>query len=538
MPLKRYQNHSLSFPQAGYLCLAILIAGLYSALSYSTPLYIDDWMFLANWKHHAGSSSFSFSGWLDYYLFTRDFDNGRISNSLAVFTSMFSPFKEIFPALNGMMVALLIILCQRFICFGRNFDSLLWLALTWLGCLVFLPWIPLFVADYSLNYIWGGVITLSLLWNLLRNETGGWSVSRFFIAILLAVLAGGWHESISIATICGLGLLILVKGRHLSQRFYVIFLIFMASTLIFGFSEGMRNRFGWEFLSSLSLPHKRVLIIWIFLIGVLMVAATSKKGRAVLRAFLNSPIAVCCAGIAAAGYVIGILTRNAPRTFFWPNTALLIMLFRFAALYAGTRPKLHCRLSAKILIVSLSVVFCTFQIVWTISAQIPLKKSWEKLYAVLEKSEQGIVYFNPEEFDVRFSRWMIMRPVGAEINNGWQNQTLWMYFRTPFLSFIPRHLKEASYGNAEKLKGTLNASAVNGLVVAPFRPGSTTSSPRLPYPLSITLFLKNGDRVETEAYASPYIPLYSSETYAPDTLMYLSIPTIDAGEIEAIEPTP
>lgn len=179
--------------RTAYLFTALLITGLYAALSYVTPLYIDDWMFLSNWKEHAGSSSFSFSGWLDYYLFTRDFDNGRISNSLAVFTSLFSPFKEIFPLLNGLMMALLIILCQRFICYGRKSDKLFWLILTWLGALVFLPWSPLFVADYSLNYIWGAVLTLSLLWPLLQNENKKRSPAVFLAVILLAIVAGGWH---------------------------------------------------------------------------------------------------------------------------------------------------------------------------------------------------------------------------------------------------------------------------------------------------------------------------------------------------------
>ena len=94
---------------------------------------------MLNWKENAGTEDFSFNGWCNYYVFTRGADDGRIVNALAIFTSKFSPFKQIFPLFNGIMTATLIILCQRIICFGKKCDNIFWLVLTWFCCLVFVP---------------------------------------------------------------------------------------------------------------------------------------------------------------------------------------------------------------------------------------------------------------------------------------------------------------------------------------------------------------------------------------------------------------
>lgn len=516
-----------------YGFILIAMAVLYSCLTYVTPLYIDDWMFLSNWKEHAGSSDFTFKGWWNYYEFTRGYDNGRIANALAVFTSMFSPFKEIFPILNGIMMTLLVVLCKRIACFNRTANKTVWICLTWFCCMVFLPWAPLFVADYSLNYIWGAVLNLGFLYCLLIYEKRGWTSTSLLLCILLSVIAGGWHESMAIESICGLGLVILVKNKSLSPYFYLVSLIFLIFTFIFGFSQGMRDRFEWEWLSSFKLPPKRVLAVWVVFLVYLVVVNINKDNRKQLRTNLKSPISLCCIGIIISGYGIALITRNEPRVFFWANIGVVILLL-YNIRHSSFARILRTYKSLVFFLISLLPLFCIFQLIRTITLQERAKNFWNEIYAQLKQSNSGIVYYDPDlDYEKGSSRFLMIPPVGTEIDNTWQNQTLWMYFRTPFLSLIPRQLKEIETSDMKPIDGNLEGKLIDGFIISDYSPGTIQGNERLPYGLDLKIRMKNGKTIKDTFIASPYIPL--NQTDNPDTLMYISLPKIDPLQIISID---
>lgn len=511
-----------------YILIVALIVCLYSFLTYATPLFTDDWMFMKNWKEHAGISEFSFKGWWNYYAYTRAIDNGRISNALAVFTSLFSPYKELFPLLNGVMMALLIILCQKISSFGKDVNKVSGLSVSWFCCLVFLPWTPLFEADYSLNYIWAAVVNLGFLYYLLKNEKHGWSIRSLVLCLVLGLIAGGWHESFSVESICGLGLIIIVRNRRLSRNFYILFLSYVFAAAIFGYSEGMRSRFQWEFLSTLSLPVKRVLFIWGALGVVAAICLFNRTWRRRSREIFKSPVSLCCIGIAAAGYVVAILTRNEERSFFWPNCALIILLMH---ILTDCMPKFFRSVQEKypIILMLTLIVFCSWQTIWAISVQYRFKEVWNGLYHKLEGSASGIVYCNPSDFDYRISRFMLIRPVGTELTNAWNNETLWMYFRTPFISFIPESLRDIGLDDDE-LAADDDVVLKNGFLVAKYSPGAVRSNPRLPYFVNLKMKLKSGEDVTETVLASPFV----STTNDSDTLMWLYHPKEELKDIEKV----
>lgn len=515
-----------------YGIILIAMAVLYSLLTYVTPLYIDDWMFLSNWKEHAGTSGFTFKGWWNYYEFTRGYDNGRLANALAIFTSMFSPFKEIFPILNGIVLTLMIVLCQRIICFNRPANKTAWLCLTWFFCLVFLPWSPLFVADYSLNYIWGGAVNLGFLYYLLIHEKKGWQSTSFLLCVLFSIIAGGWHESLSIESICGLGLVILVKNKRLSPYFYIVFITFLISTSIFGFSEGMRDRFEWEWLSAFRLPPKRVLAIWVVFLVYLLFANINKRAGKQFRENLKSPISLCCIGIIISGYGIALATRNEPRSFFWANIGLVILLL-YNISNSPFISNLRKYKRPVVILITLLPLFCIFQLIKTITFQERAKNFWENIYADLKQSDTGIVYYNPEELvGMDPCAYLMIQPVGTEIGNTWQNQTLWMYFRTPFLSFIPQELTEIDNCDMKPIDGNLKSKIINGFLISRYTPGPTQGNERLPYALDLKIRMKNGKTIKNTFIASPYIPF--NPAIPSDTVMYINLPHIDPYQISSI----
>ena len=113
------------------------MAALYALLSFFTPYYLDDWTFMGNWRDDAANQGFSWAGWWRYYTYIRGYDNGRIANALSPISTMFSPWKDIFPWVTGLLVALSAVMLQRLATGSR---SVLYLSICWILMIVGLPW--------------------------------------------------------------------------------------------------------------------------------------------------------------------------------------------------------------------------------------------------------------------------------------------------------------------------------------------------------------------------------------------------------------
>ena len=522
----------ITYSSIPYYGVILIILSLYAVLTYVTPLYIDDWMFMRNWKEHAGSEGFSFSGWRDYYIFTRGYDNGRIANALAVFTSMFSPFKEIFPLLNGIMAAAIMVLCQRIVCLRKKSDNTLWLAAVWFCCLVFVPWNTLFVADYALNYIWGVAVNIGFLYLLLIREKRGWTSWSLLWALLFSVIGAGWHESLAVETICGLILLIVFRGRRLSRCFYAVFVSYLMFTVVFGFSQGMISRFGWEVHSSLGVPDKRVLAIWGLAVVSVLVFLFQKGRRRRFFRLLFSPVLLVCIGVCVSGYFIGMLTRNQPRAYFYSNIALVVCLLYMVRNVISHPRGINKYNSAFITI--LLTVFCAVQIIWTIAIQYRFTSFWEEIYAKLKDSESGIVYTDRELHNTSAPRFLLMRPEGGNLDVWWQYQNLWMYFHTPFISVIPEELRGVDYGQAPLLDGNMKARNVNGFLVTDHIKGNHYHNPSIPADVDLRITFKDKSRVATTGVAFPFILSRTGDQIYPDTLSFICLPSGN-WEVERIQ---
>lgn len=441
MPAKKLPRLARKSDTAAYWGLAVIMAGLYAFLSGLTPFSLDDWTFMGNWRDDAeGGNEFSFPAWQRFFYFIRSYDNGRIANAMSPLSTMFSPWKELFPILTGTMLAAAVVLLQRFSTGSR---STFYLALAW-GCMIlFLPWRDtLFVRDYSLNYIWGAAVTLFFLWLLrkvtLRSASGNGTRNAAVTAlcILTAVIAGGWHEGFAIPSLCGLGLLMLAGRFRFPVRFYAIVSVYLVSALLFMFSPGLTARIEMSVEARHNIPYIRNYLVLIPLLCLAAGCCFGPYGRKALRNALKRPETVVMGGIMAAGYVIAVCTTNTPRSYFWPDMATiglgLCILSRLEFI-----PRRMLRPSS-LLVAFLCIAQTCSAILW----QWRYKKETDEIMSMLEESPTGTVFHDlslPENPPL----YTLGMPVGHMWRSPWHYRALQSWEMKPTVAVVPEGLRYA-----------------------------------------------------------------------------------------------
>ena len=190
----------------------------YSLMIVWGPIMIDDWVFLSRFEQ-AGGNMFSLAA------INGAVDNLRISNLVEPYVLVSSPWKEIFPWVNGLAVAYLVWAAGYFIS-GRRIPQAHLLCFIWLGVTLFIPWRNfLFVRDYALNYPCSAALALVFVlcmfrWRRKLSEQGFQSSIRGIAALvglcIFAILFGGWHEAPALASLTGFFVLLNLGRRQLS----------------------------------------------------------------------------------------------------------------------------------------------------------------------------------------------------------------------------------------------------------------------------------------------------------------------------------
>lgn len=162
------------------------------------------------------------------------------------------------------------------------------------------------------------------------------------------------------------------------------------------------------------------------------------------------------------------------------------------------------------------------------------KYFWEDIYEKLNQSENGIVYYNPKTFyGNNVSRYVVLKPVGTNLSNEWQNQTLYRFFRTPFLSIIPEQLKEVERNNLKSIHGNLGSTTIDGFLLAGFSQKNSDANKLLPHRINLLMTKRNGEIIRYETMAIPFIP--SINGINKDTMIYINLPDIDLEEVVKID---
>lgn len=263
------------------------------------------------------------------------------------------------------------------------------------------------------------------------------------LLVLLAVLAGGWHESFAVATICGLGLLILKRGFRLPPLFYAVLIVYVISTFAFMLSPGMTGRIGNALGSNIHRPGYRNMVPLFFLFITVALMLLSRHGRSRLREVFWADVSVVCVGIVIGGYIISVCTVNTARSYFWPDMAAVCIEIRLLTALLSSmkafkdKPTLSVRRMVLGPATAFILLLCTAQTVAVIVWQARYFREWQEVMALLDESESGIVHYN---FSLPPSppSYTLGIPVGNEVwMHPWHPHQLRTYYLTPVIEVIP-----------------------------------------------------------------------------------------------------
>lgn len=488
------------------IAILLLIAAVYTLLSFWTPWAYDDWMFMGEWRDVNGNSPLSPRSLLDFWKSIRLVDNGRIANALAPLSTLFSPWRELFPLITGLWVAFTVAVAARFSFGGdalRQKAPAFYITVAWLALTVLLPWRnALFVADYALNYIWGTGVTLLFMALTVRWEEKGWNAPRLATALFMAFLAGGWHEGFAVATLCGF-LLLTVKGLSAGRRFslpwYIIGIAYAGVTLAFALCPGLIDRMQRQ------VGESAVGMSWLkmavdFLPVVLLAAcvfftAVLSPLRPLLREAWGNRWFVIGCGVVTAGCLISLLFTHQPRSAFWPDLMATVMIFIL------TRPVWRgiatSRLRGYVTLVALAG--CLLPLSATLVWQFRLYRESEEIMAKMEASETGTVFHDviqPEEIPL-LSLKMTNYPAWI---TDYQYQALKNYTKKPTAAVVPTSLEYmSSPGVPEPLEGNDGAWRVGNEIVMPW------SDCAEPETVAAEVTLTDGATVPTVAMLLPFV---------------------------------
>lgn len=421
--------------------ILFVMAGIYAALTYLVPVAVDDYMYINRWDGaSAGGGSF-FDTLVHFLKNNRAIDNFRIANMLAPLFLLAEPFKALFPALNGVMLALTAWLCSRAALYGSptgGRNRCLVLMAVWALMIIFMPWRWIFVLDFSLNYIWAAAINLLFIFSAIRllrpDATTGW----FVVGILLAMVAGGWHESFALPTLLGLCIFILAKGfKTVPPRFYAVVGLFTVSTLFFGLSPGIINRARGILNEPAGIESLWSCAILAILSAALAALLLTPGGRRTLGEISRTPTFCIALGVAAGGSAIGWLTEITARSFFWADLAAIVLL-----VYVGVRAIRVRSASAATVAMALTGLFCLGQSALVITAQAKLRRVDDEIVRLMEQSDTGTVYYDyPLADDV--SPLCFEMPVYGVWRLPWHYLVIKDHLGKPYAGMAPASLRGA-----------------------------------------------------------------------------------------------
>ena len=502
--------------------ILLLIAALYFLLSYFTPFAYDDYVFMAEWRATNGEKALSISTLYDFWKDIRLYDNGRLANTFSILSTTFSPWKEIFPIATGLLVATIIFFTAYF-SFPDKKISPFYISVVWCAVLFFLPWRnALFVADYSLNYIWSAAITMLFMVMLVRSERYRWNFYNFIFTILLAVLAGGWHEGFAIPTLFGFLLFTIKKKFKFSPYWYIAGFIYGVVALVFLYCPGLIGRSQRQLgvantgQSYLKMTIDFLPVIFISLIVVFSSVVPPLRRR--LKKVWNNIWFVTGTGIVVAGSLLSLLFTHQARSSFWPDLMAIVMIFIITA-------PLWRRLNIsryKYCLTSVSLAACVTVILTTIIWQFRLYKESEAIMAKMESSNSGTIYHDIiRNSDIPVAT-LKMTNYPAWITD-FHYHALKEYMGKPFPAVLPTALEQADIiSEGRPLKGNAGAVNLKNHIIIPANLFGK------PITLEADMLLKNGEEIPGAALLLPFLTKDNQE------MAYMVVYGFSVEDIEGI----
>lgn len=402
--------------------------------------------------------------------------------------------------ITGVAVAFILLFIVRF-SFSDGKCTLFRLSIAWAAAVFLLPWRnALFIADYSINYIWTAAITMGFISYALSCEKAGWSLWRLILGLVWAFIAAGWHEGFALASVAGLLLYTLSsRSRRYSLQWWILGVFYGGVAVANYYCPGMLHRTESELgevsigmsLSSL-LVDFAPLIITIVAISFYAVVPRLREG---LGKAWHSPYFVIGAGVVLVGTFMSILFVHQPRSAFWPDIMAIVMfiiLTRHIWIKIGE--------SAYRNYLSLVFLACAFiPTAFALQQQYGLYLEGREVEAKMESSESGVVYHDIDS-PGRLNLLALKIPSYSLWHTAFNSQAWKRYTKKSYAAVVPTDLSDKkAYDNPETLSADGNYIKINEHILYVGRPSDEAEV----IPISITL--KDDQRIEFLATAIPYL---------------------------------
>lgn len=507
--------------------LVLLMFILYTLLSYWTPLAFDDYVFMSVWKEVNGDQSVGLSSLFDFWREIRLEDNGRLANTLAPLFTMVSPWRSAFPFLTGLF-SVAIIIGVSFVSFSRKGLQPFYLALVWGCCLFMLPWRnSLFVADYSLNYIWAAALTLIFMIWVMRCESRGWTSSGLAVALALAFLAGAWHEGFAVPALGGFALLTAFRisnfhfeslPPHCSRFWWGIGLFYFTVALFFYLCPGLLARTSRDLgevsvgMESLKIVFDLLPVVLAFII--ICVYFVTPPFRRLLFISLGNPWFVLVCGVTFVGTLLSLIFKHQPRSAFWPDIMGIIMILLLT--FPVWRRLGDSRFRGYLTLIATAV--CLYPFSYILPMQLDYHREAEAILEKMEASESGTVFHDiipPFSMPV-FALKIPSKSVWME---DFQYRSLRQFIGKDFPAVVPEVLKEGWRDKAVCVGDSSGLVRVGDYFLL------TRDFPLQPTTEEVSVTLKNGETLPSTALLLPFI---SSED---DTLSFVTFHKLPSSEV-------
>lgn len=515
-----------------FIILSIMVIA-YGLLSFFTPPQIDDLSFMGNYLDYSSSRDFRWNALMSFAHDMWLYDNARFANLWAPIVNLFSPWKYIFPWATGLMMALILWFSMKIIGIRENKSVLA--ALLWGAIVLFLPWRNcIFVADYSLNYIYTGAITLGFIYFLIGRSSLLRNVWIFLGMLIWAFFAGGWHEGFSVPTLAGIAMLILVRicqksNQKRGWRWYVVIGVYLAVAIYVTFCPGVLSRTFREVSSGkiLVTPFKMFVDFLPTIIFVVILALTPVVGkwRIAFKDALKNDMFVVVATAAIAGAVISLAVEHTPRTSFYPNltaiTAAVMLLCAPIVRLLETRWVKWVAL--------LTALLCVAHAAHSIRWQYRFDKEYDEIMTQFVDEGKTTVYYDiimPEEVDI----FTLYFPSKSSWVIGFHFFSLGLYldYNTP--AVVPTALRDVTMQSGEPLNSGAEEFQIRRVEDALF----TRKIPKLNMMIPVTVDVKmngSGEIKSVEGMALNFV------TERGDSLAYIKPYKIDNRQIKEIHLT-
>ena len=376
-----------------YGIVLLSVAVVFTSLECLMPQQLDDLAFIGLYRYmNGGGDDFSLNAFSGYFQEMRNFDNSRISNQLAPLSTIIHPWCDIFPYLCGIVMAFNVAAITRLS--GSRLRRSVTAVSVWAMMILFLPWRnSILVADYMLNYTWSTAVTLLFLWLFVRKLQTSESKIIIVVTVLMAVIAGGWHEGFALPVLCGLGVDWIASRCRKSWKWYLVAGVYAVSAMAFALSPGTLARFGSEMsdgAAASALKTVADLSLVILFVASVGLFSISKSGRAVMKDCFRSEIFRIMSVSCIAAALLSLAVTHTPRTAFWPEMcALFCMVSLYGRLLSGESFRRGIAVCAVLLYVA-----CMAQSVTVILWQQRYYKEAETIMSELKRSKTGTVFYD------------------------------------------------------------------------------------------------------------------------------------------------